>query len=232
MKNHSIVISLLLVASCAQSSESPVAVPTLSAGVASNAVRDPLGNAQDARSSATRANATDGSRGRRALPFPTPQTPVDLTISDNVRQAILQDRSVQAEAGNVHVETQDGVVTLTGSVKSVATKQRIGLVVNAVGSVVRVDNQLVVDASAPPSTPQGTLETTLDRAISERVRQALLDDKGVAAEAANVRVFTKDGVVELSGSVSNLAVKQRMSVVANAVGSVARVDNQLAAKTD
>src|SRR6186713_2469607 len=124
---------------------------------------------------------------------------VDAAVSDRVRQAILADSSLRAEAETVRVSTQAGVVTLAGSVRTAALRERMQVVVRAVGSVVRVDNRLVVDPEA--TGERETMETTVDHLISDRVRLALSDDPSLAREAEGVRVLTKEGVVALTGEV-------------------------------
>jgi osmotically-inducible protein OsmY len=160
---------------------------------------------------------------------PVAENPADAMISDRVRDALLAENSSRQELGNVHVSTKDGVVTLSGSVRNEAIAWRMGAVAQAVGSVVRVVNQLVIDPNAPTN---GTLESTLDHVISDRVRHALEEETLLGQEARNIGVTTKEGVVTLTGAVSNITVKQRAGVVATAVGSVVRVDNQILVKRE
>ena len=157
-------------------------------------------------------------------------TPIDAAISDRVRDAILADSSLREESGAVHVSTQDGVVTLAGTVRSEGTRERMEVVANAVGSVVRVENRLAVDPGAARGA--GTMESTVDRAISFRVRYAFENDASFAPEAMNVSVATKEGVVTLTGYVGNAALVERAGRIAAAVGSVVRVDNRLTVRTD
>lgn len=81
--------------------------------------------------------------------------------------------------------------------------------------------------NATASVGQSSEELPVDQMVSERVRAAFLDDRKLAAEARAVFIRTEDGVVHLSGPVSTEIIKSRMSVVANAVGSVKRVVNEL-----
>ena len=156
---------------------------------------------------------------------PRPDAPVDAAISDRVREAILADGKLSLDARTVQVSTLDGVVTLSGSVRTLENLDRITVVVGAVGSVVRVDNQLVVLAS--PTSAEQVMETTVERAISDRVRLAFQNDSQVAPESGSIEVTTKEGVVTLKGTVSSALVRDRAGIAANAVGSVVRVDNQL-----
>ena len=154
--------------------------------------------------------------------------PIDFVTADNVRDALLRERSIAPDAGAIRVAVQGGVATLQGFARTEALKQRVTVVTKAVGSVVRVDNQLVVNPEAVKAG--GTMESTVDRQVSSRVRQALLDDRTTAADASAVSILTKDGVVRVSGMVSSETVKTHVGVVANAVGSVKRVDNRLGVK--
>jgi hyperosmotically inducible protein len=155
------------------------------------------------------------------------QDPMDRIIADQVRQALLDERAVAPDTGSIRVESRERVVTLGGFVSSEPVRQRAGVVAKAVGSVARVENRLVVDPEAARKSSR-PMESAVDRAISERVRQALAEDRALAGEASAIEVWTTDGVVRLSGSVSSAAVRSRMGVVANAVGSVKRVQNELA----
>lgn len=151
---------------------------------------------------------------------------MDGLISDRVREAILADRALGAEASTVRVSTKDGVVTLSGSVSTAPRKERMGIVANSVGSVVRVDNDLVV--SSRPTVPPQPMESSVDRAISDRVRLAIAQDAALSREAAGIQVATQGGIVVLTGKVSGPAARDRASIVANAVGSVVQVENRLA----
>lgn len=83
----------------------------------------------------------DPEAARNQLPM---ESVVERTISDRVRLAFSEDRTLAADARGVSVLTQNGVVRLSGTVASEAVKTRMGVVAHAVGSVVRVDNRLEV----------------------------------------------------------------------------------------
>lgn len=200
MKNSGIALSLLLAVACSKTEAAGVKPdPKIKGAIASAALQS------------------------------TPQQPDNVAIgaalSDRVREAILADRSLSSDAGTVQVTTKDGVVTLTGSVRSPEIQERMGIVARAVGSVVRVDNRLVVEPNA--AAGEITMETTVERAISDRVRLALQNDSTLATEEPSIGITTKQNVVTLRGFVSSAAAKERASVLAKAVGSVDRVDNRL-----
>jgi osmotically-inducible protein OsmY len=75
-------------------------------------------------------------------PMPADETPVDHIITERVKLALQQERGLDKELGLVGIATRQGVVTLTGTVSSQAVRDRFTIVTKAVGSVVRVDNQL------------------------------------------------------------------------------------------
>ena len=152
--------------------------------------------------------------------------PIDAAISDRAREAILQDASLSVDERTIRVETENGVVTLRGSVRTQTNKDRAKVVVGALGSVVRVDNRLIV-LPEPPDAGQAQ-ETTVDRAISERVLLAFQNDSKVAPESGSIAVSTRQGVVTLEGTVSSALVRDRAGIQARAVGSVVRIDNRLA----
>lgn len=181
----------------------------------------------------SRSGATDAAAVTTADP-PAPASanaekpgkPMDLAICDRVREAFLRDKRVAGDADSIRVATLDGVVTLRGFVTTDVVMHRAAVVAKAVGSVVRVDNQLVVDADAAARTRQHT-ESVLERAISDRVRLALRGDRTTGPEAGSVSVLTQKNTVSLTGTVSSDAVKARCTAVARAVGSVNGVDNRL-----
>ena len=69
----------------------------------------------------------------------------DRTITKNIRQSLMADKSLSTYAHNVKIITQDGVVTLKGPVHSEDEKSAIGSkAAEVVGSPDKVHNQLSV----------------------------------------------------------------------------------------
>ena len=165
-------------------------------------------------------------------PAKSPQVPTDAVISDRVRQAILDDETVAMVLPNVHVATLQGIVTLSGSVRSPDDMQRIEIAAKGVSGVVRVDDRLEVkadlarDISNPPVVT-GTDGSSSDPAISQRIHQAILDDATVAADAPKVIIAVKSGAVTLSGTVKSQANKDRIETLARSMAGSLRVDDQL-----
>jgi hyperosmotically inducible periplasmic protein len=70
----------------------------------------------------------------------------DRSLTQQIRKAILQDKSLSAYARNVKVITQDGNVVLKGPVRSVAEKNAVEAKAVALAGEDRVSSQLQVAA--------------------------------------------------------------------------------------
>lgn len=66
----------------------------------------------------------------------------DITITRNIRRALIKDKSLSVEAHNVTIITKDGKVTLKGRVESPAEKQTVESAANNVAGAGNVDDQL------------------------------------------------------------------------------------------
>jgi hyperosmotically inducible protein len=66
----------------------------------------------------------------------------DLTITRNIRRALVKDKSLSVEAHNITIITKDGKVTLKGRVESAGEKQTVESAANNVAGVGNVDDQL------------------------------------------------------------------------------------------
>jgi hyperosmotically inducible protein len=66
----------------------------------------------------------------------------DLTITRNIRRALIKDKSLSVEAHNVTIATKDGKVTLKGRVESAAEKQTVESAANNIAGAGNVDDQL------------------------------------------------------------------------------------------
>jgi osmotically-inducible protein OsmY len=73
-----------------------------------------------------------------------PENDADRKILQEVRQALTSDSSLSTSAQNVTVVSNNGKVTLRGSVKDDSEKQKIANKATQVAGVNNVDNQLTV----------------------------------------------------------------------------------------
>jgi hyperosmotically inducible periplasmic protein len=118
--------------------------------------------------------------------------------------------------GRVTVKSNDGVVTLTGTVQDKDDKALAQDTVENLPGVVSVDNQIAVRSDAPEHS---------DAWIAMKVRGELLVKANVSATATKVDV--KDGVVTLSGNVQNLAQKDLTEAYTKDIDNVKAVRNDL-----
>ena len=73
--------------------------------------------------------------------------PADRTITQNIRKAVHDDKSLSTYAHNIKIITQDGKVTLRGPVRSADEKSNLQAKATEVAGQDNVTNQLEV---APP----------------------------------------------------------------------------------
>lgn len=71
---------------------------------------------------------------------------------------------------------------------------------------------------------------TADRAITQKIRKALMADKSLSTYAHNIKIITRDGLVTLKGPVQSEDEKQRVTSAAAQVVDADRIDNQLTVK--
>jgi hyperosmotically inducible protein len=77
-----------------------------------------------------------------------------------------------------------------------------------------------------------TSETSLDRSISARVREAVTSEDALSGSAKNLSIRSVDGVVTLRGSVQSAREKDRVTELVTSIDGVKRVDNQLVISGD
>jgi hyperosmotically inducible protein len=83
------------------------------------------------------------------------------------------------------------------------------------------------DRNAAALTPGDQGGSEADRTITQHVRQGVVSHNGFSMKAMNVKIITIDGVVTLRGPVSTGQEKADIAGIAQGVGGVKRVDNQL-----
>jgi osmotically-inducible protein OsmY len=117
---------------------------------------------------------------------------------------------------HVDVKAREGVVTLTGTV---ADPDHVELAENTVRDlpgVVQVDNQIKVVPPAPEHS---------DGWIATKVRTKLLLKSNVSA--VDTKVVVKDGIVTLTGTVTDPAQKELTTAYVQEIEGVKSVDNRL-----
>jgi len=81
---------------------------------------------------------------------------------------------------------------------------------------------------------EGALPTPIDQSnrpedleITQRIRQAILDDQALSVSAENIKIITIDGKVTLRGPVKSEAEKAAIVAKAQQVAGTTQVDDQL-----
>jgi hyperosmotically inducible protein len=106
------------------------------------------GQNSSAGQSAPDNTKTNAHRRANAEPTADQQTEnaSDRAITQQIRKAIVKDKSLSASAHNVKVITQNGQVTLAGPVRSEEEKKALQDMASSVAGVSNVNNQLQVAA--------------------------------------------------------------------------------------
>src|SRR5262245_56700883 len=129
----------------------------------------------------------------------------------------------------INVDTDDGVVTLHGTVPSDIHRDLAGAIAKSVDGVEDVDNDLTV----VPGLGSGGLEesdktfrqSVRDATTSASIKMSLAFERGV--KASHIAVHTDRGTVTLTGEVDSQAERQLAARIARETDGVTNVENQL-----
>lgn len=120
----------------------------------------------------------------------------DAWLTTQVKLALFAEADVPSL--QVHVDTNDAIVTLFGKVNSEKAKNAAVTAAKRVSGVRKVNDALALDPQSEPP------DRVTDSDVAADVRR-LLSSEGIGA----IEVFVKDGVVALSGKVPDEAEKLR-----------------------
>ncbi|MCB5307411.1 molecular chaperone OsmY [Yersinia massiliensis] len=146
----------------------------------------------------------------------------DSAATAKVKSALLEEKSLKST--DISVETNHGVVTLSGFVTSQAEAETAVDIAKNVEGVKSVSDKLHVK----DQKSQSVSEYAGDAATTSSIKAKLLADDIVPSR--NVSVETTDGVVLLTGNVENKAQAERAESIAKAVDGVKSVKNDLSIK--
>jgi len=160
----------------------------------------------------------------------------DTTITAKVKTRLASD--ARTENAEIKVETNNGVVTLSGSAPSGDAKSAAEELARNVETVRGVDNK--IDAPTAMSTVESKVEAAADTAgeavsdtvITTKVKAAFADSTTVSA--SDIRVETEGGYVTLEGKVSSMDARSEAVKLASNVDGVKGVDGdrlQIVAKS-
>ena len=145
----------------------------------------------------------------------------DKVTLSKVKSALISDDT--ADAGEINVEVNKGIVQLNGFVDTEKEKAQAEAVAKGVEGVKGVQNNLAIKSA--DSTAGSAMD---DSAVTAKVKSALVDSSDT--KAGDIKVETKAGVVQLSGFVESEAQKSAATKVASGVKGVKSVQNNLSVK--
>ena len=91
----------------------------------------------------TGRNVRDRS-GSTLTPGDQSESQADRALTQQIRRAVVADKSLSTTAKNIKIITRDGVVTLRGPVKNPHEKQAIEAKAQQIAGANKIDNQLEV----------------------------------------------------------------------------------------
>jgi osmotically-inducible protein OsmY len=139
----------------------------------------------------------------------------DKDITSAVEERFLFDNAVPWTF--VDIKTNEGIVTLTGTVDNLLAKERATKIAESVKGVRSVVNTINVQTVARP-----------DEEIRRDVESALLND--AAADSYEIKTAVSGGVVTLSGTVQSFPEKSLAVQLAKGIRGVKEVKEQIALK--
>jgi osmotically-inducible protein OsmY len=83
------------------------------------------------------------------------------------------------------------------------------------------------DRSSTEATADQQKENASDRALTQQIRKAILEDKNLSTYAHNVKIIAKDGNVVLKGPVHSIEEKKSVEAKAIAIAGEDRVSSQI-----
>jgi len=90
----------------------------------------------------------------------------------------------------------------------------------------------VRDRSDAAVTPTDQSENEADRTLTQRIRQAVVDDDSLSTNAKNVKIISLNGAVTLRGPVKNEEERKKVVSKAQQIAGEKNVKNQLEVAAD
>lgn len=148
----------------------------------------------------------------------------DAGITTAVKAKLAADNDVKAY--QIDVDTNNKVVTLTGTVDTGLAKSRAVELARSTDGVASVTDRLMISvASAPATEPDAQRVALTDPAITASVKSKLLVDPMVSG--LKIDVDTRDGMVTLSGQVRTQAEREQALKLARETDGVRSVEDKL-----
>lgn len=151
-------------------------------------------------------------------------TSEDALLTAKVKAALALSKS--SSAFDVDVDSDEGIVTLRGSVASEEARTAVLDTTRDTEGVLSVVDHLRIDPLGLPGTDEKVLAHRLaELQIESAVYERLLHAERV--DARRIRILVDGGVVRLTGSVPDAAQKERVAAIVASVAGVEKVLNDL-----
>jgi len=140
------------------------------------------------------------------------------SVADSAITAIVKSKLAvdnETSSANINVDTEGGIVTLTGVVATQANKEQAERIARNTEGVTRVINNITVETDAA-----GAGMSASDLAILSKIKT-----RYVAEDVIGADVEVRDGVVTLTGNVENAQIRVRAENIARATSGVKSVNN-------
>jgi len=148
------------------------------------------------------------------IEFPPSVTmPADEEITDNVDKMLAWNSRIHSD--KINVSTSNGTVTLSGNVNSYWEKYLAGEIATSTTGVIGVVNNLTV------SPTRSIIDMDIEKDIKNTYKRSSLIDED------KIGVSVKNGIVHLSGSVSNYLIKKQAHDIAMYTASVVDVIDEI-----
>ncbi len=150
----------------------------------------------------------------------------DTSITAKVKQRLASDERVKSST--VDVETNNGVVTLSGTAPTGEAKSAAEELARNVAEVKGIDNKISAPSAmdAMGAKAEGAMdkagEEITDATITTKIKAQLAADDQI--RATDIKVDTAKGAVTLKGSVASADVRDRAIAIARKVDGVKTVD--------
>ena len=150
-----------------------------------------------------------------AAPVLAAEKVTDSSITTWINEGLRRDPLV--EASKVSLSTENGIVTLSGTVDNLAARNRADLEAKKIRGVRGVINEISVTPS---------FRSDVD--IASHVRRRILNDAVIESEG--IRVTSVNGKVTLHGDVATWSEAQQATLLASEVRGVKEVENEILPK--
>ena len=146
----------------------------------------------------------------------------DATISATIKSKLLWNSTT--DGLDIHVDTSNGKVTLTGFAHSSGEKEQAGRIARNTHGVVALNNEIALGAKTETvvSVKSKDEQALSDTWITSKVKSSLMFTRGV--DSMGIVVATLNGVVSLSGMVDSTAERELAVRVTQDIRGVKKVE--------